>query len=88
MSSDPEILRRRLANTLLDRALDMPIEVRGTFLDERCEHDPALRDLLRSLLSRLGQLDGFLEYSAHLADVIEGTPEVPAVLGREKADGV
>jgi len=49
------------ANALLYRALDLPPEERQHFLSDACEDEPALLELVRTLLARIDVLDEFLE---------------------------
>lgn len=49
------------ANALLYRALDLPPEERQQFIADACAGEPDLLDLVRTLLSRIDQLDEFLE---------------------------
>lgn len=49
------------ANALLYQALDLPADERQAFIAEACAGAPELLELVRTLLSRIDQLDAFLE---------------------------
>jgi hypothetical protein len=73
------------ANALLYRALDLPPEERQRFVADACAGEPDLLELVKTLLSRIDQLDEFLEAPPELPAAQAPRPAIVAQPGEQLA---
>lgn len=72
------------ANALLYKALDLPAEERQRFVADACAGEPELLALVRTLLSRIDELDEFLESPHELS----AAPRPAPIIDLKQGDAV
>src|SRR5262245_12506092 len=77
MSQNPQSPDNQLVKELFARASELPADKRAEFLDERCGHDPALRQAVEALLSAHDQAGEFLA-APTIKPGDAGSAELPA----------